>query len=197
MGNVISRLFDFSDPHWLAQVRDQPVSMREMLTRSNIDWLSSDHWRPGGEMNLGPEFKSVDEDWLDRGQLFISPTPDIPEGGELVSGWKPPRGAVWLEGRYVDEERKEIAVFPELETHVPLLMLYAKSDEGSPSLRADLEIVATSLDGDATGVFLYTGAHCRKVQGACKDIDPTHECYLVCEIEHVYRERCVCRRHEI
>src|SRR5579872_7372366 len=122
--NIIASRSNFADANDpLSQVRDRALSMREVLDLYQISVEMSGNEAPKG-------FIAADTNWLDRAELFLLPTfPGDSRAVEIKHEKPPIDSSLWLEGHYLDEDKKEIVAFPnEADESRTSLMLFARLD---------------------------------------------------------------------
>jgi hypothetical protein len=134
--NVITELLD--DAGFVAELRRRrtPLSLRDAAARLGIELTDPSLWAgPPGE-----DFEPAGPELLERAQLARFPASALPEvgGGEPLPDLD--HGApLWLEARYLDEDRREITVFPNEEDRTrQRVMLYAPGELRGDSVILDV-----------------------------------------------------------
>jgi hypothetical protein len=144
--NLITELLD--DPGVVAELRQRevPLSLGDAVARLGIEPTDPGRWAgPPGE-----DFEPAGPELLERAQLARFPVSALPEGPDE----EPPdihHGApLWLEARYLDQDRREVAVFPnEDDPARERVMLYAPGAVRGDSVL--LDVVSAELQVSADG----------------------------------------------
>jgi hypothetical protein len=145
--NLITELLD--DPGFAAELlrrpASAPLSLRDAAARLRIEPTDPGRWAgPPGE-----DFEPAGPELLDRAQLTRFPASALPEGEDEELPDVHHGAPLWLEARYLDQDRQEIAVFPNDDDAAQRVMLYAPGEFREDSVI--LEPVSAELQVAADG----------------------------------------------
>ncbi|MFF5280589.1 hypothetical protein [Streptomyces sp. NPDC013171] len=170
--NIITKRSRFDDPtDVLSGVRERPLTLREVLELYGFPSHRSEA-TPSG-------FVSADDSWLDRGELFLLPTYGDTSALIDVRHEDPqPRSRIWLEGHFIDDDRKEVVTFPnDADIDSERIMLFARHGEMEPipgegnlSGLSPMKVVSMEIhQGQAWGPYLLVpdGDCFFNVDGVC------------------------------
>ncbi|MEU8782649.1 hypothetical protein [Streptomyces sp. NPDC048637] len=173
--NIITE-FEFLDlPDSLSIVREQSLTLIEILERLNCDIATNQGEPPAG-------FERVDEKWLDLARMWPVTGRKLPPAKFMLV--ERPAGLIhpWTEVRYLDSDKRQVTIFPNDASADPRVMLYAPGEEidGVVTLQViSVEIWNRSegYAGIGRGAFRYSATHCLiDSSGNCVSSQNGHPC---------------------